>query len=137
LEATLEPYRRILDERIRFRVVAEGQAFRVRGDEAKLKTALRNVVANAVEAIGARGELDVAIGRRGDVLTVSVRDSGPGMGRETVERIFDLYFSTKESGTGLGLPIAKKIVEEHGGSIRVVSEPGRGTTVTIELPAGP
>jgi signal transduction histidine kinase len=136
LEATIEPYRRLLDERIRFRVVAEGQDLRTRGDEAKLKTALRNVVANAVEAVGARGELEVAIGRRGDVLAVSVRDTGPGMSRETAERIFDLYFSTKEGGTGLGLPIAKKIVEEHGGAIRVASEPGRGTTVTIELPAG-
>ena len=136
LEGTIEPYRRLLDERIRFRVVAEGQDFRTCGDEAKLKTALRNVVANAVEAIGARGELEVTIGRRGDALTVAVRDSGPGMSRETAERIFDLYFSTKEGGTGLGLPIAKKIVEEHGGSIRVASEPGRGTTVTIELPAG-
>jgi signal transduction histidine kinase len=137
LEETLQPYRRLLDERIRFRFVAEGTDFRTRGDAAKLKTALRNVVANAVEAVGQRGELDVTIGRRGDVLTVAVRDSGPGMSRETAERIFDLYFSTKEGGTGLGLPIAKKIVEEHGGTIRVASEPGRGTTVTIELPASP
>jgi signal transduction histidine kinase len=136
LEETLEPYRRLLDERIRFRLVTEGQDFRTRGDEAKLKTALRNVVANAVEAIGARGDLEVRLARRGDVLTVAVRDSGPGMSRETADHIFDLYFSTKEGGTGLGLPIARKIVEEHGGSIRVASEPGRGTTVTIELPAG-
>jgi two-component system sensor histidine kinase HydH len=57
------------------------------------------------------------------------------MGRETLERIFDLYFSTKDSGTGLGLPITRKIIEEHGGTIRVSSEPGRGTDVTIELPA--
>jgi signal transduction histidine kinase len=58
------------------------------------------------------------------------------MNRETAGRIFDLYFSTKDAGTGLGLPIAKKIVEEHGGAIRVASEPGKGTTVVIELPAG-
>jgi len=135
LEETLEPYRRLLDERIRFRLIAEGQDFRALGDEAKLKTALRNVVANAVEAIGARGELGVTLARRGDRLTVAVRDSGTGMSRETADHIFDLYFSTKEGGTGLGLPIAKKIVEEHGGAIRVASEPGRGTTVTIELPA--
>ena len=137
LEETVQPYRRLLDERIRFRVVAEGTDFRARGDAAKLKTALRNVVANAIEAVGQRGELDVTIGRRGDVLAIAVRDSGPGMSRETAERIFDMYFSTKDGGTGLGLPIAKKIVEEHGGTIRVASEPGRGTTVTIDLPAGP
>jgi signal transduction histidine kinase len=135
LEETLQPYRRLLDERIRFGLVAEGTDFRVQGDPAKLKTALRNIVANAVEAIGPRGALEAAVRRREGVLTISVRDSGPGMSRETVERIFELYFSTKEGGTGLGLPIAKKIVEEHGGTIRITSEPGRGTAVTIELPA--
>ena len=136
LEEVLRPYRRLLAERIRFTVVAEGSDFRARGDAAKLKTAFRNIVANAVEAISQQGEVAATIGRRGPVYTIAVRDSGPGMSRETVERIFDLYFSTKDAGTGLGLPITKKIVEEHGGSIRVASEPGHGTTVTVELPAG-
>jgi signal transduction histidine kinase len=136
LEETLQTYRRLLAERIRFKVVAEGPDFRASGDAAKLKTAFRNVIANAVEAISQQGEVALSIGRRGPVFTIAVRDSGPGMSRETVERIFDLYFSTKDAGTGLGLPIAKKIIEEHGGTIRVASEPGRGTTVTIELPAG-
>jgi signal transduction histidine kinase len=136
LEETLRPYRRLMSERIRFKVVAEGTDFGMRGDAGKLKTALRNVVANAVEAISQQGEVAVTIGRRAQVLTVAVRDSGPGMSRDTAERIFDLYFSTKDSGTGLGLPITKKIIEEHDGTIRVASEPGKGTTVTIELPAG-
>ncbi len=136
LEDVLQPYRRLLDERIRFKVVAEGADFRARGDAAKLKTAFRNVVANAVEAIGARGELTATLVRRGARFIVTVSDTGAGMSRETAERIFDLYFSTKDAGTGLGLPITKKIVEEHGGAIRVASEPGQGTTVTIELPAG-
>jgi signal transduction histidine kinase len=78
----------------------------------------------------------VTIGRASGVTTVTVRDDGPGMSPETVRRIFELYFSTKDAGTGLGLPITKKIVEEHGGTIRVASAPGQGTTVTIELPAG-
>jgi len=136
LDDVLGPYRRLLAERIRFTVVAEGADFRARGDESKLRTALRNIIANAVEAISQHGEVAVTIGRKGDVFTIVVRDSGPGMKREVVERIFDLYYSTKEGGTGLGLPITRKIVEEHGGAIRVASEPGRGTTVTIELPAG-
>jgi nitrogen fixation/metabolism regulation signal transduction histidine kinase len=136
LEDVLRPYRRLLSERIRFTVVAEGTEFRARGDEAKLKTAFRNVIANAIEAIGQQGEVAVTIGRRGPVYAIAVRDTGPGMSRETAGRIFELYFSTKDAGTGLGLPITKKIIEEHGGTIRVASEPGRGTTVTIELPAG-
>jgi len=136
LEDVLQPYRRLLSERIRFALEAEGTDFRASGDEAKLKTAFRNVVANAVEAIGQQGEVEVTIGRKGPVFAIAVRDSGPGMSRATVDRIFDLYFSTKDAGTGLGLPITRKIVEEHGGTIQVASEPGRGTTVTIELPAG-
>lgn len=136
LDDVLGPYRRLLAERIRFTVVAEGADFRARGDESKLRTAFRNIIANAVEAISQQGEMTVTIGRKGGLFTIVVRDSGPGMTREVAERIFDLYYSTKEGGTGLGLPITKKIVEEHGGAIRVASEPGRGTTVTIELPAG-
>ena len=136
VEEILQPYRRLLAERIRFKVVAEGTDFRISGDPSKLRTAFRNIVANAVEAIGSRGELAVTIGRANGVTTVSVRDDGPGMSPETVRRIFELYFSTKDAGTGLGLPITKKIVEEHGGTIRVASAPGQGTTVTIELPAG-
>jgi signal transduction histidine kinase len=136
LEEVLEPYRRLLADRIRFTVVAEGTDFRARGDEDKLKTAFRNVVANAVEAISQRGAMTVTIGRRDRVFTVAVSDSGPGMTRETADKVFDLYFSTKDGGTGLGLPITKKIVEEHGGAIRVATEPGHGTTITIELPAG-
>jgi signal transduction histidine kinase len=136
LDEVLQPYRRLLAERIRFKLVAEGEGFPARGDAAKLKTAFRNVIANAIEAIGQRGEVAVAIGRKGQVYVIVVRDTGPGMSRETAERIFDLYFSTKDAGTGLGLPITKKIIEEHGGAIRVASELGQGTTVTIELPAG-
>ena len=136
LEEAFQPYGRLLTERIHFKFVAEGSDFRASGDAAKLKTAFRNIVANAVEAISQRGEVALSIGRKGPIFTISVRDSGPGMSKETVDRIFDLYFSTKDAGTGLGLPIAKKIVEEHGGAIRVTSEPGKGTTVVIDLPAG-
>lgn len=136
LEEALQPYSRLLAERIRFKFVSEGSDFRTSGDAAKLKAAFRNIVANAVEAISQQGEVTLSIGRKGPVFAISVRDSGPGMSKETIDRIFDLYFSTKEAGTGLGLPIAKKIVEEHGGAIRVLSEPGKGTTVLIDLPAG-
>ncbi|HVP89871.1 MAG TPA: ATP-binding protein [Terriglobales bacterium] len=137
LEETLRPYRKLLSERIRFKVAAAGRDFRALGDAAQLRTAFRNIVANAVEAISGKGELAVAIGREGANLCVAIRDTGSGMSRETLERVFDPYFSTKDSGTGLGLPIAKKIIEEHGGTIRVDSRPGSGTTVTVELPAAP
>ena len=136
LEDTLRPYRKLLSERIRFKVVQAGPDFRTTGDAAKLKTALRNVVANAVEAISGKGEVSVTLAREGPNHRIIIRDTGAGMSRETVERVFDPYFSTKDSGTGLGLPIAKKIIEEHGGTIQVASAPGTGTTVTIGLPVG-
>lgn len=134
LEETLQPYRKLLAERIRFKVVFKGESFRAVGDAAKLKAALRNIVGNAIEAISRQGEVVVTAVQGERTATISVRDTGAGMSRETAERIFDLYFSTKDGGTGLGLPITRKIVEEHGGAIRVASAPGKGTTVTVELP---
>jgi signal transduction histidine kinase len=134
LEDTLQPYRKLLAERIRFKVVTAGRDFRTRGDAAKLKTALRNLIANAVESIGRKGEVGLSLSREGTLFRIVIRDTGSGMSPETIARIFDPYFSTKDSGTGLGLPIAKRIVEEHGGTIRVASQIGAGTTVTVELP---
>ena len=95
---------------------------------------LLNVVHNGLEAMQARGgELRVAAGVEDGLGRVRVRDQGTGV--EDVERIFEPYYTTKVKGTGLGLLIARQIVEEHGGRIRVESEPGVGTEVTIELPA--
>jgi signal transduction histidine kinase len=106
------------------------------GDPGKLRTAFRNIIANAVEAVSRKGVIRVRLENRGSVISVAVTDSGCGMTAETAARVFEPYFSTKGSGTGLGLPIAKKIIEDHGGTIAVESEPGRGTTVTVELPVG-
>ncbi len=134
MTGTLDPYRKLLAERIRFVLEFEGDDFGTRGDETKLKTAFRNIITNAVEAIAGKGTITVRVRRGPDGLIVAIRDDGPGISWETLERVFDPYFSTKDSGTGLGLPIAKKIVEDLGGTIRVTSNPGGGTTVTIVLP---
>ena len=71
---------------------------------------------------------------RRDVVRIQVQDNGAGMTDETVNRIFDDFFTTKERGTGLGLSIVRRLVADMGGRIDVASEPGRGTTFTIELP---
>ncbi len=134
LEETLRPYRKLLAERIQFQIQMKGRDFRTRGDAAKLKTAFRNLIANAVEAISRKGTVAVSLSRGDKTYAIVVRDSGSGMSPETIARIFDPYFSTKDSGTGLGLPIAKKIIEEHGGTIRVSSRLRAGTAVTVELP---
>ena len=134
LEGTLAPYKKLLASRIRFREIYEGADFKCLADAAKLGTAFRNIVINAIEAVKETGEITVLVRREDQGLTVSIRDSGPGMSKEVLDKIFEPYFSTKTAGTGLGLPISKKIIEDHGGSVRAASEPGRGTTVTVDLP---
>jgi len=137
LEETLEPYRRLLSSRILFEEAFEGDDFVYRGDPGKLRTAFRNVIANAIEAIRDGGRIFLRLKKGDGRMTIVVEDSGPGMSPEVLGRIFEPYYSTKPSGTGLGLPITKKIIEDHGGSVRAESAPGKGTVVTIILPCVP
>ena len=80
------------------------------------------------------GTLSVHASAAGDVVVLTVRDSGVGMDEEARARVFEPYFSTKSSGTGLGLPIARRNVELSGGTIEVESQKGQGTTVRVRLP---
>ena len=73
-------------------------------------------------------------GRNSPFVEIGIRDTGPGMSGDIKAKIFEPFFSTKEEGIGLGLPIAQRIVEEHGGEIRVESSPGEGTIFTVVLP---
>ena len=132
-----EPYRKLLSDRIAFRETYGAPDARVDADKAKLKIAIRNLLINAVESIRGRGEVRIATAAVVDRLEVAIEDTGAGIEKDILDRIFEPYFSTKDVGTGLGLPIARKIVEDHGGAIRIASEPGRGTRVTIELPRLP
>ncbi|MBM3298323.1 MAG: hypothetical protein FJY83_12110, partial [Candidatus Aminicenantes bacterium] len=134
---TLTPYRNILSGRIAIRESYAPEPLRVRADRSKLKTALRNFVINALESIPKRGTITVRASGEDGRAVVVIDDTGSGMPPEILDRIFDIYYSTKPSGTGLGLPIAKKIIEDHGGTLRVSSRPGRGTTVTVSLPLDP
>jgi signal transduction histidine kinase len=77
----------------------------------------------------------VRLGAEDGTVTISVLDSGPGVPPELLGRIFDPYFSTHDTGTGLGLPIARRVAEEHGGSISARNRPGGGLEVTIRIPA--
>ncbi|MBN2288113.1 MAG: HAMP domain-containing protein [Candidatus Glassbacteria bacterium] len=104
-------------------------------DQEKMKTVFMNLVLNAVQAMPSGGRLRVATGSDGDgPAVVAVSDTGTGIAPENLERVFDLYFSTKENGSGLGLALAGNIVRDHGGEISVSSSLGTGSEFTVTLP---
>jgi two-component system sensor histidine kinase HydH len=98
------------------------------------RQALLNLILNAEHAMPHGGELILTTRRDGASAVLEVTDTGVGMTPEVRDRVFDAFYSTRPGGSGLGLPTARKIVESHGGSIHVRSEPARGTQFAIRLP---
>jgi signal transduction histidine kinase len=137
----VEPYRAGLAGRIAIMVDAPDDLPDVTIDKTLFARALTNVIENALHAMPGRGTLLVesrASGVEGPrSVIVRVVDTGVGMDEESAKRLFEPYFSTKATGTGLGLTIAKRNVELNGGTIDVRSQRGTGTTVTITLPVKP
>lgn len=103
-------------------------------DPKHLKQALLNIVKNAIAAMPNGGTLTISAVTRHDELQISISDTGIGIPEELLAKIFEPYFTTKESGTGLGLTITFKIIKEHNGEITVESKPSKGSTFTIHLP---
>jgi len=134
ISETIEPYKTILPDRILLKETYKGDDFRFSGDKEKMMITLRNIFTNAVEAIRARGEIKITTTSEEKNLICEITDTGEGIHKDMLSRIFEPYFSTKDLGTGLGLPIARKIIEEHGGTIAVQSEKNKGTRITIRLP---
>ena len=100
-----------------------------------IKQAILNLLLNATQAMEpAGGELLLRASASDTDAMIEVTDTGPGIDPKALETIFTPYFSTKSAGTGLGLPTARRIVHEHGGTLLVESEPNRGTRFTITLP---
>ena len=106
-------------------------------DERLLKQAILNLMINALQAMPeSGGEIILSARKDEDHAILDVIDTGRGMDPAVLERIFDAYYSTKGRGTGLGLAISRRIIQEHGGTIRVTSEPGKGSDFTVVLPLG-
>lgn len=103
-------------------------------DEACIRAALLNLILNAVESMPTGGTLSITSTIAGETASLVIKDTGSGMSEERVKKIFEPFNSDKTNGLGLGMPYAKKIIEEHGGNIRVESKPGEGTQVWINLP---
>jgi nitrogen fixation/metabolism regulation signal transduction histidine kinase len=139
IEEVVEPYRTGLANRIAIEVTARGGLPPLTIDRTLFARALTNVMENALHAMPGLGRLTIVTrpesspGDRQSVV-VEVTDTGAGMDQDALNKIFEPYFSTKATGTGLGLTIAKRNIELNGGTISVVSQRGVGTTVTMTLP---
>jgi PAS domain S-box-containing protein len=107
----------------------------VRGDREKLKQVFLNVVRNGMEALDGEGNVAIRSTVRGDRVLVTITDDGPGISRELQSKVFSPFFTTKKEGTGLGLCICRRIVDDHRDcSLHMTTEQGRGTKVEIGLP---
>ncbi|MFA5468779.1 MAG: ATP-binding protein [Sphaerochaetaceae bacterium] len=107
---------------------------KLRLDENLLKQALLNIIKNAMNAMEGGGVLSVTTKLLGDQVAIMLKDTGHGMDEETMAKIFEPYFTTKASGSGLGLTMVFKVVKEHAGEISVSSKKGEGTNFTITIP---
>ena len=115
----------------------EGASGLVQADPAQLQLVLQNVLINAAQAMNGRGRVTVAIGVADGHCCVSIADAGPGMSPEVREHAFEPFFTTKSRGTGLGLPLARRIIGAHGGDIQIDTPSTGGTVITLLLPAPP
>jgi signal transduction histidine kinase len=106
-------------------------------DEAAVRSALMNLALNAVQAMPDGGTLTVRTRLLPEAVLLEVADTGRGMTGEELANIFEPFYTTKSRGLGLGLPYARKVIEQHGGAVSVESRPGAGTTFRVELPRAP
>jgi signal transduction histidine kinase len=116
----------------------EGELPLVVADKDSLRSVFTNLLINSLEAIDSGGgSVGIKLAAEGDRVRIEINDTGRGIAPEDIAKIFEPYYSTKETGTGLGLAIVKKAIDDHGGSISVSSKQGSGTTFTIILPTEP
>jgi signal transduction histidine kinase len=131
----IEPEARRLGVRLEQRLAADLP--QVTADHDRLKQVLLNLTRNALEAMPDGGTLRLEAAATARAVTLAVTDSGPGIPAETRARLFEPYYTTKARGLGLGLAIARQIVEAHGGSIHVEAAPGGGSCFRVTLPREP
>ncbi len=123
------------EQDIKISVVEREDVPTVKGDAEVLRSVFNNLFINSVQSMeNAGGKLSVVLSSEEEWVRIEVKDTGGGIPEENLSKIFQPYFSTKETGTGLGLAITKKIVDDHGGRIEVESELGTGTCFTVLLP---
>lgn len=117
-------------------VETEVAAVTVQADRGQLSQVLTNLVVNSYDAMdehGKRGRMRIEASARGDVAQLVIEDTGPGIDKSSLERVFEPFYTTKRRGTGLGLAIVRRLVEEHAGTVRVESSPS-GTRFVVRIP---
>ncbi len=127
----LNPY--ALKGNVELSIARSTEAF-IKTDRNQLKQALINLIKNAIEATPPEGKVRVHIEKNRENITVTIKDTGKGMTEEQLKRIGTLFYSTKEKGTGLGMMVSLRIIEEHGGTLMLTSEIGVGTEAIVVLP---
>lgn len=123
----------VLSRPIEVQLVKEGELPPVEHDAAQIQQVLLNLLLNAIQAMDGRGRVAVILGRDGDRVLARVQDTGRGIAPQDLDKLFRPFFTTKGQGTGLGLSLARRIVENHGGRIEVESVQGRGTEFKVWL----
>jgi signal transduction histidine kinase len=153
LHEILEHSLRLAQHRVASKVIVFNKEFcaqpdMLKGDDHQLQQAFVNLLLNAIEAMGAEGTLTIRTELVSDdnvpqlhegtsaakLFRIQITDTGMGIAPENLQHVFSAFFTTKQNGTGLGLSVTRRIVEEHKGTIQVASQPGHGTTFTIFLP---
>ncbi|MDI6808869.1 MAG: ATP-binding protein [Candidatus Eisenbacteria bacterium] len=122
--------------RVKLTTNLDGSLPRVPGDANQLRQAFINVVKNAMEAMPKGGEIKILTRKSEGRVEVEISDTGVGIHEADIENVFVPFFSTKEHGTGLGLPVTREVAREHGGEITLKSVPGKGTAVLFTIPTG-
>ena len=106
----------------------------IKANDAQIKQVFINIIKNSIEAIDERGKINIHVRVLENEAVLMVADNGIGMDPERLERIGELFYSTKEKGTGIGLAVCQKIIHRHNGEISFKSEKNKGTIVTIRIP---
>jgi signal transduction histidine kinase len=127
------PQASLADIKVWFEAAAE--AAPIRGDADMLKQAILNLVLNAIEAMKNGGNLWLRVSREENIMLLNVSDDGPGIPVEARDKVFQLYFTTKQRGSGIGLAMTYRAVQLHNGTINFSTEMGRGTAFQMQFPA--
>jgi signal transduction histidine kinase len=125
---------KLKDHNITLRLDYHPQELQGRLDRHRLRQVIFNLVENAIDSMSSGGDLTIATGRRDNYLSLEISDTGAGIPKEKLPKLFTPFFTTKSKGSGLGLPVSKKIIDAHGGFIDIATEVGKGSRFTIFLP---